>query len=1091
MPSSSAFARRCCNETDRVAAPSLSEDDLRAIAGRASTIDERLAGLVVVEEPNSAAEREHAHRLHSEWRQAAADGDDALFARRLSRDGLDEKAALRLLGRARLSAGSPLPEWAKTFQRCLSEGDGRSPPPPHVEGADPEPFEELLWPFVVAARRILAERAGDRLNRLFAPNAILALERGLLRRLALLCGPGLFGDFSLFRHMERHQRGRFALPFSAPGSTVIYDAFKDAWRDGRRSDFFMAHPVAARLVGVAVSNWVESTAELIDRLARDRSALAERFSSDAPSGLVEAVETGLSDPHRGGRTVLILTFAGSLKLVYKPKDTRVDAAWSSLVDWINDHGAPVALRPVRLLVREDYGWCEFIRAEGVPEQRHQALYFRRAGGLLAVLHLLRASDFHHENVIPAGGFPVPVDLESLARPDLAKTPGGSLAGAAADLAQSLLDDSVLTTLYLPTWAPGPGGRLKAIGGVGEPTDPGLTWTSFRGINTDAMAIAGAAFPEDGESALGGTAQVAVHLRDFMAGFDDLYAFLVGNRAALLEPGGPLAPFRGVVVRVILQATRAYWLVQRRARAYANLADGAAWSLNFDYLLRGDLAVETAPGTWAMRAAEREAAAACDIPMFTARTDATWLEACSGRRIESCLAASPFDQLLARVRRLGDEDRAFQARIIGSTIAPPHVEQGERRTARGDAPDQTTPDLTKMAIGLGDMLDDSAIRAGDRAAWYGLVALDHEHSQVSVLGVDLMSGTTGLAVFCAALARTTGEARFRDLALAAITPARAGLTSGVRRHFAKALGLGGGTGVGSIIYGLVRVAGLLDEPSLLEDARAVAGLVDAELIATDRSFDVILGAAGAILGLLVLHRASGDQAALKAATACGRRLLAARVPDPDGDLGWATARTYKGRHLAGFSHGAAGIALALLRVYRATGDTAFRAAAEDALAYERKLFMPHLNNWPDFRSGPPPDGAARACQWCHGAAGIGLARVGCLDLIDDDRIMGEIEAALSSTLAATTLNIDHLCCGNFGRLDFLLTAGLRLDRPDLVACARDRATARVTQAAARGEFIWGGGDDRMHPGFFQGVSGIGYELLRLTSPQILPSVLLWD
>src|SRR6202044_2426866 len=93
-------------------------------------------------------------------------------------------------------------------------------------------------------------------------------------------------------------------------------------------------------------------------------------------------------------------------------------------------------------------------------------------------------------------------------------------------------------------------------------------------------------------------------------------------------------------------------------------------------------------TWAMRAAEREAAAACDIPMFTARTDAAWLEAGPGRRIESCLAATPFDQFLTRVRRLGDEDHAFQARIIDSTIAPPRAEEDDRRPAGGDAPDLT-------------------------------------------------------------------------------------------------------------------------------------------------------------------------------------------------------------------------------------------------------------------------------------------------------------------------------------------------------------------------------------------------------------------
>jgi lantibiotic modifying enzyme len=31
----------------------------------------------------------------------------------------------------------------------------------------------------------------------------------------------------------------------------------------------------------------------------------------------------------------------------------------------------------------------------------------------------------------------------------------------------------------------------------------------------------------------------------------------------------------------------------------------------------------------------------------------------------------------------------------------------------------------------------------------------------------------------------------------------------------------------------------------------------------------------------------------------------------------------------------------------------------------------------------------------------------------------------------------------------------------------------------------------NPGFFQGTAGIGYELLRMVRPDLLPSVLLWE
>ena len=74
-----------------MATSTLSDDDMRDIAGHASTIDERLAGLAVVEAPANDTERERARELLFEWCQVAAAGDDRLFADRLRHDGLDEK----------------------------------------------------------------------------------------------------------------------------------------------------------------------------------------------------------------------------------------------------------------------------------------------------------------------------------------------------------------------------------------------------------------------------------------------------------------------------------------------------------------------------------------------------------------------------------------------------------------------------------------------------------------------------------------------------------------------------------------------------------------------------------------------------------------------------------------------------------------------------------------------------------------------------------------------------------------------------------------------------------------------------------------
>ena len=131
-------------------------------------------------------------------------------------------------------------------------------------------------------------------------------------------------------------------------------------------------------------------------------------------------------------------------------------------------------------------------------------------------------------------------------------------------------------------------------------------------------------------------------------------------------------------------------------------------------------------------------------------------------------------------------------------------------------------------------------------------------------------------------------------------------------------------------------------------------------------------------------------------------------------------------------------------------------------------------------------------WCNGATGIGLSRLGARTLIGDGAVGTEIELALEATRRCGTQDADQLCCGNFGRVELLLAAGCQLGRPALVAEARQWAAERVRLAERHQGYRTIRGLPRWvhNPGFFQGISGIGYGLLRLARPDDLPIVLLW-
>src|SRR5262249_11783937 len=193
------------------------------------------------------------------------------------------------------------------------------------------------------------------------------------------------------------------------------------------------------------------------------------------------------------------------------------------------------------------------------------------------------------------------------------------------------------------------------------------------------------------------------------------------------------------------------------------------------------------------------------------------------------------------------------------------------------------------------------------------------------------------------------------------------------------------GTASIVYSLVTAARLLRERTLLDDALRISRLITPREIAADESFDVIDGAAGAVLGLLPLWQETGDSTVRDRIAQGGEHLAVRQVKENGYAGGWMTSMA--AQPLTGFSHGAAGIAYALLKAHTVTGNPAFREAARRGLDYERSLFVAAQNNWPDFRKG-----GRFGATWCHGAPGVGLARLGCLSHDQDEEFHREIDTA---------------------------------------------------------------------------------------------------
>jgi lantibiotic modifying enzyme len=1005
---------------------------LVAIFERTSTLAERLSPRLLLDESQPIDDAAVARRV-ARWCHEAAGDDWERFDVLLAARGLDLQQVRRKLGAVCLAANETLPRWLDTFERIV----GRLESQPWPSSAS------IFDPFVSVAREQLSRRAGHHAERL-APACAAAWEDHLRERLAEAAGATLALKFDAFRASGN--------PFAtARVSWADDDRLAARFRQRLLAGEWLAvvrdFPVLARVLATLTDCWVDAVAEFLRSLHDDLPAIEAAFSTGA-SGRVVLLRPGLSDPHHGGRTVVHLTFESGLDLFFKPKDVGMEHAWSGLLAWINREGWTPRFRVLTVLPRHGHGW---VGAAGpaLTGTADRSRWHYLAGALLCLLHVMDATDVLRDNVVDEGTQPALVDLETLMQPHV-RLEGPEVSRR--------FTASVLRTRFLPEWTVDGSGRLRWIGGM------------------DVTPVAD-------------QSQVA-------DGFRAMHRFLRDRKAALLGPGSPMRAFADRPLRPIFQDTAVYTRARRRSLEPSLLREGVDRSIALEHLYRLPLATRELPAFMPRCTDEIRALERLDIPCFEAVTTSTELRLEGAAALPDHFVEAPLTRVLVNIAGLNDDDLTrqlaladgafcFKTAALGGNPAQPDAGAAISATLPQDA--GTHERLVGTARRIAAEIDAAALHTEHGASWaipermplgggyaYRFVPSD----------LFLYSGNCGVALFLAAV-RATLEDDTGGLLRATLRPVLAFIqTPVVPPHVT----IGATTGLSSIVYALATIGQLTHDPATIQAALNAADLLTAERIHADRRLDVYDGSAGATLALLSLYRTTGERGLLSRAISCGDHLLASRTRSGSGHRVWATLG---GRHISGLAHGTAGIALALLRLFRASADARFLDAAAEAFAFEATTFSPDQNNWRSFGSAQEQPVFRTAI--CHGAAGIGLTRLAALPDVDSAEIRADIRAATRSVSPAEHGDVDSLCCGNAGRLTFLSAVAHQLEAPELRHAAMASACHLVRAAESAGSF-------RLQPdlprpvanaGFFRGSAGVGYELLRLAFPGRLPCVPMFD
>lgn len=1058
----------------------------------ALTLPERIASLRTHQDGSMARQQkppeQTATRLER-WKKQFDPGHAELFAQRLEQDAITEPDLLRLLAepveelQARVMEQAR-PAWISDLERLwdLFPSAQQEAPLPGLPQDSSSPtwgVDQVLTPLAELGMDLL--RGG--LEHLHTPSQPSPFDLATLRRLFLpnllsRLRPMLLRTLILEMHIARLEERLLGETSEARFAHFLRLLCQPAHFFALLHDY----PLLARSLVTMTRNWADASREMIQHLCEDWRDLCQVFTPNTDLASLVEVRTGAGDTHRRGRSVTILRFSSGFQVVYKPRSLSLDQHFQEVLAWVNTLGLDQPLRLLTILDKGNHGWVEWVQVHDCSTQEEVCHFYERQGSYLALLYALDAADFHYENVLAAGEHPVLVDLEALFHSHLSRDDA-----ARGDAAVHSMGYSVWRTGLLPFHVrveeEGPGLDVSGLGrSEGEVTPWPVPLWKAQGTDQMHLAREHQTIPsrQNRPKLNGQHVETAEYLTDILKGFAHLYRLLVRHREEWLTQ--ILPRFEQDEIRLILRPTDSYATLLEGSYYPRRLRDGFDRERLFDHLwddvaFRSDLR--------RVIGAEREDLWQGDVPIFTTQTTSRDLFTSQGKPIKEFCREPSMESVKRRMRKMGEEDLALQQWIIQASLATTIV--GDIPTPRVAPPSSSPSTVTRehllqMALALGSRLQALAIR-GDRGVnWLGVSFASESQQgtirQLQPAGLTLYDGLPGIILFLSFLGKLTGDVRsleLADLALLTLDQQRKG-----SRSSRVSKGIGAFTGLGSLIYLFCCLGVLRGERTWLEQAQQVAEEADA-LIEQDHQFDLLSGAAGCIASLLALHHLAPSSRLLEVAIHCGEHLLT-HAQTLAGGLGWVGHAQQQA--LAGFSHGAAGIAWSLFRLAQASQQPRFHQAALAALTYERSLFSSEQGNWARvWEQGE----RGFLVNWCHGAPGIGLARLVCLPYHDDAQMRQEISIALQTTLIQGFGRNYSLCHGDLGNLETLLVATQTLDQPRYHQ-ELTRLTALTLHGMEHRGWLTGVPLHIETPGLMTGLAGMGYQLLRLAAPEKVPSVL---
>lgn len=844
-----------------------------------------------------------------------------------------------------------------------------------------------------------------------------------------------------------------------------------------KEELYKEYPVLFRLIATKIVNLKQYLVELLTYFEKDKHLLVDEYGISPKARLLH-LHLGGGDSHKKGKTVTTLEFDDGKKIVYKPRSLSIDIEFQKFLEWINFKSSYESkLKITKILDKNNYGWSEFIDYNTCNSKEEVSSFYYQLGQLLAVLHVMNATDFHYENIISHGKHPVLIDLESLFHHTLSPNHSDTKSGV-INKSLRLINDSVLSTGLIPNRAIQKDNPfdISGIGNTQRENKLPFKMEVVTGHHTDEVRIektTGVLVPglnnpklEDEEL------NIIDYLQDIENGFTDTYLIFMNNKKELIEK---VQLFEGKEIRKLFRDTMKY----AKLLQLSYHPDFLRNQLDREFLLNR-LRVEDNETMERIVDFEIEDMLIGDVPYFTSTPEGKSIYSANGDELEGFYYKDGLSLSLEKISRLSNEDLNHQLNIISATISAVYQNSDVKllKFNQNKDKDVKLSQVTKYAEEIADILLKNAIthksEDGNELCWMSMVTKSGNEDVwvYSVTGPGLYDGNPGIALYFSYLWKVTCNSKYKDAAYDTINPIRKIIPDLIEP---ENINLGAYLGLSGIVYSLHHLGNVFQDKELEEEALKLAKLFT-KYTHQDRLYDLIGGSAGALMVIMNLYEQYKEEWMIEQADELVNHITQNAVPQRQG-VAWPPENKEQNPYI-GFSHGNAGIIAALSRYNKHRGSNLVEEVIEKAALYENSFFSEKEKNWFSTHLDK------YALAWCHGAPGILLSR--CLlkeNGIDFENLNRDIEAAYDSSIASSIGKNYSFCHGDLGLVDILMNVEEKIYQNHTIEL--EELKKRIINNMFSDKQIVA---DINSVGLLNGIASIGYGLLRLNNSKKVPSVL---